>query len=135
MGTPLAPPTGAPIEQDGGGHAMTVRSRVRLGVILMIVAGARMANADGEGSFDGQVAGCGAARRGGGKLPQPMGAGAALTQIGGTVTGRVAVGGAPPFAGAYLVQGRTTTKRLTLSGFVNGVSLKWRARIVGDTVA
>ena len=106
---------------------MTVRSRVRLGVILMIVAGAGMAHADVTGSFDGQLT----AR----KLSQPIGAAAALTQIGGTVTGTVAVGGDPPFAGAYLVQGRATTKRLTLSGFVNGVSLKWRARIVGDTVA
>lgn len=100
---------------------------VPLGVLMSGIVGASLAQADVTGSFDGALAN----RR----LAQPIEAAASFSQIGPVLTGTVALGGdATSFGGAYLVQGRATTRRVKLSGFLNGVRFNWRAKIVGETL-
>jgi hypothetical protein len=95
---------------------------------MSVFLGARLAAADMVGSFDGQLV----AR----KLVQPIPAAATLTVTGSSVTGTIAVGGDPaPYAGAYLIHGSATTKRLKVSANLGGATFAWRAKILGDTLA
>ena len=84
-----------------------------------------VAHADVTGSSDGQLLPK--------KSPQPIAVSAVLAQAGAFVTGTIAVGG-DVGAGAYLVNGKATPKRVKLVGSVNGVTLSWRAKISGDTL-
>ena len=102
---------------------IVTRGVLATGVLL----GTCVARADVTGSFDGQVA----ART----LAQPLAAAAALSQSGAAVVGTVVLGGdAASLGGAYLVQGRATSRRVKLSGLVNGATLAWRAKVTGDVL-
>jgi hypothetical protein len=101
--------------------------RVALGVAVGLALAAPAAHAEVTGSFDGQLTGK--------KLPQTVAAALAMTQVGKAVTGTLALGGSPAaFAGAFLVQGSATTRKLKLVGLNNGVTLKWQGKIGGDTI-
>ncbi len=89
------------------------------------LACAGLARADVTGSSDGELTGK--------KVPQPISASAVFTQSGKTVSGTLAVGG-DTFAGAYLVHGTATAKRMKVSGALGATFVKWTARITGDTL-
>lgn len=96
--------------------------------VLVGVLAAAGARADVTGSYDGQMTG--------GSIPSPVPAAAALSQSGKFLIGTVALDGDPAtVGGAYLVNGRATPKKVKITG-VNpaGAVLKWRGKIVGDTV-
>ncbi len=99
---------------------------IRIAVIAVSLVGAPLVHADLTGSFDGQMTGK--------KITTPIDVAAGLTQIGTAVTGTVAVGGDPSIAGAYIVNGKATTKRVKLSGLVHGVRFSWNGKILGDTM-
>jgi hypothetical protein len=82
------------------------------------------AHADVTGSSDGQITGR--------KVPQPIAASAVFSQSGRDVSGTIAVGG--DFAGAYLVHGIATPRRVRVSGSLGDVLLKWSGRITGDAM-
>jgi hypothetical protein len=84
-----------------------------------------VARADVTGSSDGQLVAK--------NVTQPVAVSAVLAQAGTFVTGTIAVGG-DVGAGAYLVSGKATPKRVKLVGSVNGVTLSWRAKISGDVL-
>lgn len=87
------------------------------------------AQADATGSFDGQISGP--------KVVASIDVAAALSQVGKFASGTLALGGdGAIFGGAYLVNGKATPKRVSLSGVnTTGVTMRWRARISGDTIA
>jgi len=92
-------------------------------VVGLAVHGAR---ADVTGSFDGQASGP--------RVAVPIKAAATFTQTGKSVTGTIAVDGA--LAGAYLVSGKATAKRLIVSGLgPNRTRIKWKGKIVGNTIS
>ena len=92
--------------------------------MLGIVLGAVVARADVTGSSDGQITGR--------KVVQPIAASAVFSQSGRVVSGTVAIGG--DFAGAYLVHGIATPRRVRVSGTENGALLKWVGKITGDAM-
>jgi hypothetical protein len=92
--------------------------------MLGVVVALATAHADVTGSSDGQITGK--------KVAQPIAAAAVFSQSGRVVSGTVAIAG--DFAGAYLVHGIATTKRVRVSGSQNGVLLKWVGRITGDAM-
>src|SRR5262249_35039715 len=93
-------------------------------VVGLAVHGAR---ADVTGSFDGQASGP--------RVAVTINAAATFTQTGKQVTGTIAVDG--PLAGAYVVtKGKATAKKLIVSALgPNGTRLKWKGKIVGDTIS
>jgi hypothetical protein len=98
-----------------------------LGVLAGGIVGVAPARADVTGSYDGNLT----AR----KLGQPVATAAVLSQTGKAVTGTLVVPGDPTaFGGAYLVTGRTTAKRLMVSGTIGGARIVWRPRIAGTTL-
>lgn len=104
---------------------MRHRKVAPIGLAIGALAGLAVAHADVTGSSEGRITGK--------KMPQPIQAAAVFTQSGKTVSGTLAVGG-DAFAGAYLVHGTATTKRIKVTGFLSGASVKWAGKIVGDTV-
>jgi hypothetical protein len=101
----------------------TPRHYVKTTILALVVAAT--GHADLTGSSAGQLVAK--------KIAQPVAVAAVLSQTGAAVTGTVAVGG-DVGAGAYVVQGRATPKRVKITGAVNGVTLLWRAKISGDTL-
>jgi hypothetical protein len=97
--------------------------KVAIATTFVLLAAAAISRADVTGSSEGQITGR--------KIATPIPTAAVFTQSGRTVSGTVAVGG-EGFAGAYLVHGIATPKRLRVSGALNGVMLKLTARITGD---
>src|SRR5262245_7491042 len=100
------------------------------GLVALAVAvvglAAHAARADVTGSFDGQASGP--------RVAVPINAAATFKQTGKAVTGTIAVDG--PLAGAYLVSGKATVKKLIVSGLgPNRAKLKWKGKIVGDTIS
>lgn len=91
-----------------------------------LVATGGGARADVTGSYDGQLAAK--------KVAQPIVAAGVFSVSGKTVTGTIAIGGDAAGAGAYIVNGRATPKRLNVKGALGGVTLVWRAKISGDTL-
>jgi hypothetical protein len=98
--------------------------KAAIAATLGIVVGNPIAQADMTGSSDGQITGR--------KVAQPIAAAAVFTQSERTVSGTVAIAG--EFAGAYLVHGIATARRVRVSGTENGVLLKWVGKITGDAV-
>jgi hypothetical protein len=83
-----------------------------------------VAHADVTGSSEGEISGR--------KIVQPIAAAAVFTQTGKDLTGTIAVGG--DLAGAYIVHGIATPKRVRVSGTVGANLLKWTGRITGDAI-
>src|SRR5262245_15253881 len=98
---------------------------VALAVVAVFLA-AHGVRADVTGSFDGQASGP--------RVAVTINAAATFKQTGKAVTGTIAVDG--PLAGAYLVAGKATAKKLIVSGFgPNRTKFKWKGKIVGDTIS
>src|SRR5262245_48176021 len=74
--------------------------------VAVVGLAAHAARADVTGSFDGQASGP--------RVAVPINAAATFKQTGKAVTGTIAVDG--PLAGAYLVSGKATAKKLIVSG-------------------
>ena len=92
---------------------------------LGLVVAVAPAHADVTGSSAGQITAK--------KIAQPIAVAAVFSESGGTVSGTIAVGG-DALAGAYLVHGVATPKRMRVSGILDGALLKWTAKISGDTM-
>src|SRR5262249_7066674 len=114
----------------GGQEEMKMGTTKSPGLVALAVAVVGLAvhgaRAEVTGSFDGQASGP--------RVAVPINAAATFKQTGKQVTGTIAVDGT--FAGAYLVTGKATAKKLTVSGFgPNRTRFRWKGKIVGDTIS
>ena len=96
--------------------------------VATAVMGAGLARGDVTGSSDGTLVVK--------NIPAPISVAGVLSQAGTVVTGTLAIGGdASTGAGAYMVHGKATPKRVKVAGILNGVAVSWRAKITGTTLA
>jgi hypothetical protein len=98
-------------------------AKAGIGTLVTLIAVAT-ANADVTGSSGGQITGR--------KVVQPIAVAAVFSQSGRDVSGTIAVDG--DFAGAYLVQGVATPRRVRVSGSLGDALIKWSGKITGDTM-
>ena len=101
-----------------------LRRTVLAGSLAVVAVG----RADVTGSYDGTLTGK--------KVPAPVSAAATFIQFGKVLTGTVALPtDLSGFAGAYLMHGSATAKRVKLAGLgPNLIKLAWGGKIVGDTL-
>ena len=97
-------------------------------MVVGIVLAAQAASAQVTGSFDG-----GLTPR---KTTDLLGGAAVFTQTDKLVSGTIVLpADLSMFGGAYLVTGKATPKRVKVSGMgVSGAMLKYKGKIVGDTI-
>jgi hypothetical protein len=96
---------------------------------LVALFAARVARADVTGTWSGQMAGK--------KMPESMDGAAVFTQTGKVLSGTIALGAFDAtLGGAFLVHGKATAKKLTVSGTNNvGATIKWTGKISGGALA
>jgi hypothetical protein len=93
---------------------------------MVALAAPSAARADVTGSYSGQIVG---AKKG----AQPVAAAAVFSTTGSAIAGTIALGGSPAaYAGAYLVSGKATPKKIKVTGSsATGATIAWRGKIVG----
>jgi hypothetical protein len=99
------------------------------GLLLGMMLATSPVRADVTGSYDGGLTPK--------KETEPIAAAAVFSQLDKTVSGTVALpADLLSFGGAYLVTGKATPKKVKVSGIgTNGVSFKYRGKIVGTTLS